>query len=495
MAVTAAPLKTAERLRVGAPAERHASRRSLTFSAGWLSILALSGAAAAVSLALVPAPPTYDPWSWLLWGREILHGTLSTAGGPSWKPLPVILTTPFALFGAAAPTLWILVARTGAVLAAVLSFRLARRLAGGGAPGLLAGVLAAGALAFSTDFLHQAAQGNSEGLLVLVILLALELQLDGRHRGALVAGALAGLLRPETWLFWGLYALWVGRRDPGTRRLALGLGLGMLAAWLVPEWIGSGNPLRAGVRASEPDRSSLAFAAHPASAVIGTARGALMTWARGGVLAAVVLGGRAASRGRASRSVRLLLWLVATAVAWDMVVALMTWVGFSGNPRYLVGATALFGLAAAAAAGLLARAAAERAPALGVALAVAVLVAAGAETVHRAAHLPAVRDGFAYQLEQRRDLGRMIAAAGGRTQLIGCGRLTVEKFARPLVAWTLDVPLAQVHLLPQSEGYILATRRGAGWRFFPFRQDGDRFLTDTLDWRLRVRGCTAAART
>ena len=50
---------------------------------------------------LVPSAPTYDPWAWIIWGREILHLDLSTVDGPSWKPLPVLLTTPFALFGGA----------------------------------------------------------------------------------------------------------------------------------------------------------------------------------------------------------------------------------------------------------------------------------------------------------------------------------------------------------------------------------------------------------
>jgi hypothetical protein len=58
-----------------------------------------------LSLAL-PSTPTYDPWSWILWGREVLHGDLVTESGPSWKPLPVLFTVPFSLFGDAAPYLW-----------------------------------------------------------------------------------------------------------------------------------------------------------------------------------------------------------------------------------------------------------------------------------------------------------------------------------------------------------------------------------------------------
>ncbi len=64
-------------------------------------------AIASVSL-LFPSTPTYDPWAWLLWGREILEFDLVTEGGPSWKPLPVLFTGPFSLFGEeVAPYLWL----------------------------------------------------------------------------------------------------------------------------------------------------------------------------------------------------------------------------------------------------------------------------------------------------------------------------------------------------------------------------------------------------
>ena len=48
---------------------------------------------------LLPAGPTYDPWAWIIWGREITEWDLDTRTGPSWKPLPVLFTTPFALTG------------------------------------------------------------------------------------------------------------------------------------------------------------------------------------------------------------------------------------------------------------------------------------------------------------------------------------------------------------------------------------------------------------
>src|SRR4051794_30474176 len=51
-------------------------------------VLACRGRAA-LSL-LGPAVPTYDPWAWIIWGREITHLDLNTVSGPSWKPLPIL---------------------------------------------------------------------------------------------------------------------------------------------------------------------------------------------------------------------------------------------------------------------------------------------------------------------------------------------------------------------------------------------------------------------
>src|SRR5215218_1311389 len=70
-------------------------------------------AVAALTL-LLPSTPTYDPWAWIMWGREIVHLDLVTTGGPSWKPLPILFTTPFSLLGDhTAAYLWLVIARAG----------------------------------------------------------------------------------------------------------------------------------------------------------------------------------------------------------------------------------------------------------------------------------------------------------------------------------------------------------------------------------------------
>ena len=85
----------------------------------YLGLVIVTLTVGALSL-LIPSTPSYDPWSWLVWSRQIIHGQLTiTSGGTSWKPLPMIFTIPFALFGKAAPDLWLVVARAGALAAVV----------------------------------------------------------------------------------------------------------------------------------------------------------------------------------------------------------------------------------------------------------------------------------------------------------------------------------------------------------------------------------------
>ena len=59
-------------------------------------------ALAALSLVL-PSVPDKDPWSWIVWGREVVHLDLDTGAGSSWKPLPVLFTAPLSPFGDVAP--------------------------------------------------------------------------------------------------------------------------------------------------------------------------------------------------------------------------------------------------------------------------------------------------------------------------------------------------------------------------------------------------------
>ena len=221
-------------------------------------------AVAALSL-LLQRTPDFDPTAWLIWGRQLADGMLSTTGGPSWKPLPVAFTTVFALLGdTVAPWLWLVVARAGWLLALVLCFRVTARLAG-----RTAAIVATAALAFSTEFAFNAARGGAEGLLVALALLAVHEHLADRSRAALAAAAGAGLVRPEVWPLLAAYAAWLllRRRDRRPATLAVcGLAaVALPALWFVPEQLGSGEWMRAATRAQHPapgtpGQSSLPFA-------------------------------------------------------------------------------------------------------------------------------------------------------------------------------------------------------------------------------------------
>ena len=94
------------------------------------ALVAACLALAALSLVL-PWALAFDPYAWLVWGRELAHGTLDTSAGPSWKPGPVLVTTPLSVLGDVAAPGWLVIARTGARLAVAGAAALAWRLGAG----------------------------------------------------------------------------------------------------------------------------------------------------------------------------------------------------------------------------------------------------------------------------------------------------------------------------------------------------------------------------
>jgi hypothetical protein len=201
---------------------------------------------AALSL-LLPSELGYDPIAWVIWGRELVNFNLDTTGGPSWKPLPVLFTALVAPLGEVdrdlPPMLWMVVARAGALLAAVMAFRLASRLAGCGWAGALGGAVAVGALVLTPDWFQFVAHGSEALLAVALLLWAVERHLDGRPEHAIVLGALAGLLRPELVPFLCLYVVWAWFARPPARPFVAATLVILTLAWIVPDWVGSGHPL------------------------------------------------------------------------------------------------------------------------------------------------------------------------------------------------------------------------------------------------------------
>jgi hypothetical protein len=482
----------------------------------------LAGAAlviGAISL-LIPSTPSYDPWAWLVWGREIIHVNLQTTGGPSWKPLPVLFTTVFAVFGKAQPDLWLVIARAGALMAVAMVFKLAWRLSAdlvakptteGGtyrrfatiAP-LLAGLIALGSLVNSSGFISNNALGYSEGLATALSLIAVDSYLDGAPRRAFVVGFFAALDRPELWFVWGPYGLYLFWRDPGARKLVVALFALIPVLWFLPELWGSGHLLRGVTRAQHPRSNSAAFAKCPVCTVFRKEAWPAV-WDRVKIPGVIALLVAAVGLGRTreewwkqrvvSPGVRARAWLLGLGVfgfVWWLGVAVETQAGFSGNNRYLVLGTAPVAIAGGVAWGWFTGALADairRLSARGgragggvrtrfsvpaaTAIVVVLFLALPSWIGKGIVSLPRTHHALVYQAHLRSDLTAAVAKAGGAHALLRCGPVMTEGFQVPMVAWTLGVHTLQIEATPNrtvgppGPAVILQTRAQSNSHLLP----------------------------
>lgn len=377
--------------------------------------------------------PAYDPTAWLIWGREISAGTLSMVGGPSWKPLPVVFTTLFAYTNAeVAQLLWLLLARMGGFVAVVMAYRVTARLGG-----RTAGLIAAAGLALGADYLFNVLRGDSEGWLVALCLIALDLHLSGRHRAALVAGLLAGLVRPEVWPLLAAYGLHLLRPRHGRpytfALLAVGAA-GLLVAWFLPDYLATGDWLRGANRARHPVPGSPGQSGFPFGLTFVYATIFLPWPLYAGAVYTV-----------AKRREPVVRTLALAAAGLMLTVAVLAEVGFTGNIRYVtlpMAAVCVLG-------GLGLPDLAARAPRWTIVPAViAVLVSVGV-----------IVSGGVRLARDERDLGprldAAIAAAGGKWAVRGCGRVATAPFERQRVAYLLALPSKDVWTHAESPGIAL----------------------------------------
>jgi hypothetical protein len=427
---------------------------------------AVALAVAALSLLVVAPAPSYDPWAWLLWGREVAGLHLSTAEGPAFKPLPVALCALLAPLGnGAAPVLWVLLARWGAALAVVLAYGLARTLAG---CSRVAGAFAAAGVALTAGYAQYAASGSSEGLLLALVIGAVTLARSGRLRVALVCAVACALLRVEAWPFAAAYGAWLWVRRPAERPFVAAAAVAVPALWLVPELLGSGDLLRSGERARVPNPGQPALAGVPAWASVRAAV-ALPLWPVWIAAAAALV----VLRGRVPRAA---LGLAAAGGAWIALVAAMAQLGFSGEPRYALPGPALLAVAVAAATPPLGRSA--------VVVVVALLVVAAVPRLDALEH---VRESQRHQAHLAADLRSIVAAAGGRDAVLACGRPYVGPLRGPLLAYALDVEKRRVGFAPRTTGVVFASRRTPASPVEPAAPATFRPVARNPSWTLRIR--------
>lgn len=407
---------------------------------------------------LLPAAPTYDPWAWLVWGREITELDLNTRLGPSWKPLPVMFTTVFALFGDLAPDLWLVVARAGGLLALAMSYRLAARLAG-----RFAGVMAAAGVLLMERWMRDSGLGHSEPLLVGLVLWSIDAHLGGRRGWALGLGFAAGLLRPEIWPFLAVYGLFLWWAEPRLRRAMVALAVVMPMAWFLPELWGSGDVLRASERARTPNPDSPAFAERPALEIARLFWPIVVAPVKVGALIGVVL---ALAGWLSSRRDGATLVVGGAGIAWLALVAVMTEAGYAGNVRYLMVSAALMCVVAGVGFGRMVELFRARVvsanPWAAHAAAAALALAAGVVAAPRMAFLVGDAQRLLREAQLYEDIPRAVARAGGRSRLLDCGQPFTGPYQVPSIAWYMHVHTGTVTHVPRGRGVAFRPRPGSG---------------------------------
>jgi hypothetical protein len=494
----AQPAVPGSRLGGGAvpPLARGLARRPLLL--WWSVALAL----AVLSAVLWPTVPSYDPWSWIVWGREVSdpHISFYVGGGPSWKPLPFLFTTVYGVFGGIAPTLWVITARTGGIAGLIGVFRLSGLLCRrGGLPqwaAWVAGTAAAIGIVLTAPiagWTYYFFRGTSEPLLIGVWVWAIERLIARRHWQAYMLIAAEGLMRPEAWPFLMLYGAWLFWRVPSMRAWVI---LGLLAqpvGWFVPPWISTGHPLLAATHAADynghlgPDRLRAVLARGVGiqplpSLALAVLAGLLALWeARRWPRSPAAL----ARRLREDRSeVALVLCLSAAALAWWAIVVAMTIDGYPGLERFylpaeaiicvlsgygLLRAAALCGQLAASAARAFRGRAAGASAAIGAArqsgpalLGAGVTVAVLAGLLVGSAPFLSVRWAYARAQEplaataQTRidQLGAAVARFGGKRALLPCRSsvVTINHSLQTALAWKLGTTLERVQTVLRTPG-------------------------------------------
>jgi hypothetical protein len=419
--------------------------------------LALAG----LSLA-VPYQLDGDAWSWIVWGREVRDLSLSTAGGSAWKPLPVLFTTVLSLLGDAAPALWLWLVRASWLGCLVLAYRVASRLSG-----RIAGLVAALGLLLipspGAGWLPYVLQGDSEPLIALAVLGAIESHLAGRRLLAAGLGTLAALGRPEAWPLLAVYAALQWRSSPRDRAVLVCLVAVVPALWLGGGLWGGGELFDSAQRARRGVDAARARGWPPVhilllvylSVVAKIVIAPLWIAGAGAVAAAVRRWRSGAQRAQAQVEVA----MGAGVAAWIVIDVAGGATGLPAVPRFLFAPAAVVCVLGGSGIVRAWRAAAARGWELTAAGSLALaLVATGSPRVRGL--LPGLHEA-AVPTEIGRAFGVALSETGAAGRIRSCGGEVVVGGAPPRAreaAWRLDLPLRDVRAV--RRGQTIKIKRG-----------------------------------
>ncbi len=448
------------------------------------ALCALLAAISMVPLSQVTGP---DPNAWMSWSYGLIRtGSIDFSFGPSWKPLPVLVTAPLSVAGPSfTAAVWLLIVRFSAFWCSSMLYQLVVKRDGFDNKRVTAaarfGGLVAAALPFTIrPWVNTTVVGESETVALALVLTALVLFLDRKPRATTFALAVAGLLRPETWPLLAAQLIW--RRRQGDHPVALDAVLSLAAlafCWFVfPQVVSSGGtPL-----AMQGGYSLKNATLHTIySNVLGVMPP--KAW----LFVPIGIAGAFASRRRAP------LMLAAGAVLLIIEITLLwalhppiTAAGYTPVLRYFAVAGVM--LCGVAGAGV------EALASMGKTRTVRTAGAVGASLLVAASIWTSV-DGTTSAINRARDAGRSsqqavvaIELAGGVDRLADCQPWTISNWSA--IGWSISrrlaIPLSAISTKPHTPSIALDFTVG-GWVLRtppPADQSGRRVLSVNGPWEI-----------
>src|SRR4051812_38444100 len=186
----------------------------------------------------------YDTFYALVWGGDLAHGRTPQYGvavAPTPHPLAELLGIVLAPFGSS-EDLMLAIALLGLGMLTVGLFRLGQELFG-----IWAGLLAAAIIITRVPILNFGIRGYVDLPTAAFVVWAAVLEVRRPYRGApvLILFGLAGLLRPEAWLYGAVYWFWLVTTAPERSRIRQWtvLALAPPLIWLLSDLLITGDAL------------------------------------------------------------------------------------------------------------------------------------------------------------------------------------------------------------------------------------------------------------
>ena len=187
----------------------------------------------------------YDTFYALVWGSDLAHGRTpdySVPVAPTPHPLAELVGIVLTPFGAGAEDLMLAIGLLALGMLVVGLFRLGQELFG-----IWAGLLAAAIIVTRVPILSYGIRGYVDLPTAAFVIWAAVLEVRKPYRGVpvLILLGLAGLLRPEAWLYAGVYWFWLVTTAPDRSQVVRWTLLAAAAPviWLASDLLITGDPL------------------------------------------------------------------------------------------------------------------------------------------------------------------------------------------------------------------------------------------------------------